>query len=61
MSHLNFKPFFPDPDVWMKPEIKSDGSGHYEHVLLYADDALVVSDNSKSVLRNELGKHFELK
>ena len=29
--------------------------------MLYVDDALVVSENAESILRNELGRHFELK
>ena len=44
-----------DPDVWMRPAIKSGGSKCYDYVLLYVDDALVVSENAESVLRNELG------
>ena len=45
----------------MRPAIKSDGSKWYDYVLLYVDDALVVSENAKSILRNELGRYFELK
>ena len=44
-----------DPDGWMRPAIKSDGSKCYEYVLLYVDDALVVSENAECILRNELG------
>ena len=61
MSHLNFKPCLADPDVWMRPAIKSDGNECYEYVLLYTDDALVISENAESILRYELGKYFELK
>ena len=39
----------------------SDGSKCYDYVLLYVDDALVVSENAESILRNELGRFFELK
>ena len=45
----------------MRPAIKSDGSKGYDYVLLYVDDALVVSENVESMLRNELGRYFELK
>ena len=34
---------------------------HYEHVLFYVDDASVVSENAESIVRDELGKYFELK
>ena len=32
-----------------------------ENVVLHTDDALVVSENAESILRDELGKYFELK
>ena len=40
MQFLNFSSCPADPDVWMRPAIKSDGSKCYEYVLLYVDDAL---------------------
>ena len=43
MEFLNFKSCLADPDVWMRPVIKSDGNTYYEYILLYVDDALVVS------------------
>ena len=52
MSCLNFKPCLADPDAWMRPAIKSDRNEHYEHVLLNKDDALVVSENADSILRD---------
>mgnify|MGYP001272535206 CR=1 FL=1 len=61
MRHLDFVSCPADPDVWMRPAMKSDGSTHYEFILLYTDDALVISDNAESILRNDLGRYFELK
>ena len=61
MAFLNFKSCPADPDVWMRPAIKSDGSTYYEYVLLYTDDALVISENPETILRNEIGRYFELK
>ena len=61
MQFLNFTSCPADPDVWMRPAIKSDGSKCYDYVLLYVDDALVISENAESILRNELGRYFELK
>ena len=57
---LNFASCPADPDVWMRPAIKSDGSKCYDYVLLYVDDALVVCEKAESILRNELGRYFEL-
>ena len=61
MEFLNFKASLADPDVWMRPAIKSDGNTYYEYILLYVDNALVMSENEESILRNELGRYFHLK
>ena len=61
MEFLNFKSCLADPDVWMRPAIKSNGNTYYEYILLYVDDALVVSENAESILQNELGRYFHLK
>ena len=45
----------------MRPAIKSDGNTYYEYILLYMDDALVVSENAESILQNGLGRYFHLK
>ena len=55
MHFINFTSCPADPDVWMRPAIKSDGTKCYDSVLLY------VSENAESILRNELGRYFELK
>ena len=61
MWHIGFKSCPADPDVWMRPAKHSDGHEYYEYVLLYTDDTMVISENAEPVLRNELGKYFELK
>ena len=61
MMHLKFKPCLADPDVWMRTIKKSDGTPCYEYVLLYTDDVLVISENGEKVLREGIGKYFELK
>ena len=61
MEFLNFKSCLADPDVWMRPAIKSDGNTYYEYILLYVDNALVVSENAESILQNELRRYFHLK
>ena len=60
MHFINYISCPADPDVWMRPVIKSDGAKCYDYVLLYVDDALVVSENAESVFRNELGRYFDL-
>ena len=61
MHYLKFSSCPEDPDVWMWPAEKSDGTAYYEFVLLYVDDALVISENVEEILREEIGKYFELK
>ena len=45
MMHLHFKPCPTNPDAWMQSAKKSNGHKCYDYVLLYVDDALVISDN----------------
>ena len=61
MSHLGFESCPADPDVWLRPSIKADGSTYYTYILLYTDDALVIGEHAEKVLRQELGKYFRLK
>ena len=61
MRHLDFTSCLADPDVWMWPAKKSDGSLYYEYILLHIYDALVVGENTETTLRNDLGRYFELK
>ena len=61
MRYLKFSSCPADPDIWMRPAEKSDGTTYYEFELLYVDDALVISENAEEILREEIGKYFELK
>ena len=61
MHHLSFRSCPANPDVWMRPAKKGDGSPCYDYVLLYMDDALMISDNAEFILRNEIRRYFELK
>ena len=61
MSHLGFQSCPADPDVWMRPAEKSDGTPYYEYVLLYVDDALAIGERAEKILREEIGRYFELK
>ena len=61
MDHLGFKSCRADPDVWMREAVKNDGSEYWEYVLLYCDDTLAISERGEHVIRNEIGRYFELK
>ena len=60
VSHLNFRPCFADPEVWLRPGTKSHVYKDYEQASLHAYDTLVVSENAESVIRNEIKKCFKL-
>ena len=49
-----------DPDVWMRPTEKEDGSEYYESVLLYVDDCLCVSEDQNNALI-QISKYFPMK
>ena len=61
MRHLDFVSLLVDPDVWMRPALKADGTEVYEYDLLYTDNVLVVSKNEEKLLWTSIGKYFELK
>ena len=49
-----------DPDFWMKPASKPDGTEYYQYMICYVDDEAVVIENPKEFM-DELGRRFTLK
>ena len=47
---IGYKPTKADPDVWIRPGIKSDGFEYYELVLCYVDDVLSISDKPEATM-----------
>ena len=43
LNDIGYTPYKADPDVWMIPAIKSDGTENYEYALVYVDNVLVIS------------------
>ena len=60
MDHMGFSSSQADPDVWFRVAKRKNGEKYYEYVLLYTDDCLVISERDNSVLRDEIGKYFEI-
>ena len=60
MEFIGFKSKGGDPYIWIRPATQKDGTEVYEYFLLYTDDCLVVSENAESILKNEIGRYFEL-
>ena len=49
-----------DPDVWMRPGTKADGTEYWQYALLYTDEILAVMEEPEKFLREEVGNHFTL-
>jgi hypothetical protein len=60
LSVMNLKSSLGDPDVWLRSATKPDGLEYYEMVLVYVDDILVVSHDTKLVME-KLSEIYQLK
>ena len=47
--------------MWRRPAIKSNEDNHWEYVMYYTDDCLVISELGEAILRKELKPYFRLK
>ena len=57
---IGFRPTRADPDVWLKPGIKADGSTYWEMILCYVDDCLAINENPSATL-GRIKEKFKLK
>ena len=60
LHDIGFKPMKADPDVWIRPAVKPDGTEYYKYIMCYIDDILSVSHDAKSILQSLQGQ-FKLK
>ncbi len=49
-----------DPDFWMRPDVKSDGTEYYRYVICYVDDVAATMEHPNEFM-TELSKRFTLK
>ena len=61
MRRLGFTSSIADPDVWFRRLKQATGEDYYKYVLLYVDDVICISENAESVIRDDIGKDWELK
>ena len=47
---LNYRPTKADPDVWIRPAVRPDGTKYYEMVLCYVDDVILISATPMSAI-----------
>ena len=50
MDEINFTPCKSDPEVWMRPGVKDDGTEYWQYFLLYTNDILCVMENPEKLL-----------
>ena len=60
LHDIGFKPMKADPDVWICPVVKLDGSEYHKYIMCYVDDVLSVLHDAKSILQSLQGQ-FKLK
>jgi len=52
MLDQGFKPCEADPDVWLRPANKPDGTPVYDYVLIYVDDVLAISCQATKLMED---------
>ena len=57
---LGYRPSKGDPDVWMRPGIKPNGSKYWEYILCYVDDVLAISHDPNRTM-DGIKRKFTLK
>ena len=60
LHDMGFTPSQADPDVWLRPGIREDGSTYWEMILCYVDDVLAINEDPKRILERIQNK-FKLK
>ncbi|MFM7530855.1 MAG: Ty1/Copia family ribonuclease HI, partial [Nodosilinea sp.] len=59
-NNLGWKSCRADPDVWLRPAVKSDNTPYYEYLFIHTDDLLCVSENPREAL-DQINSYFLLK
>ena len=59
-AELGFNPTKADPDVYLKPSKKLDGTKYYSYLIVYVDDILSIDTNPKIVI-DKIGEYFKVK
>jgi hypothetical protein len=60
LRNEGFQSSLADPDIWMRKATKPSGLVHWEYLLAYVDDILVISHQPKAVI-DSLSRHVTFK
>ena len=50
-----------DPDDWIRPAAKSDGTRYYSYILCYVDDILTIDVDAEKVMKEIGDERFKFK
>jgi hypothetical protein len=48
---LGYRSCLADPDIWLRPASKNDGTMYYEYLAIYIDDTLCISDSPMTTMK----------
>ena len=54
MEDMGFQSCKSDPDVWLRPAVKQNGTDYYQYVLLYTDYILDIMEEPETFIRKDL-------
>ena len=60
LNDIGFKPSLADPDVWMRPAMKSNGFKYWELILCYVDDILCIHEDP-TIAMKQIQANFKFK
>lgn len=60
LHDLQYRSSLADPDVWLRPNVKTNGELFYEYAIVYVDDILVIAEHPKKTM-DCLAKLYRLK
>lgn len=61
LDQIGFKSSLADPDVWMRPAVKPDGTRYYSYILCYVDDILTVDTDAERIMKEIGDDRFRFK
>ena len=59
LDEINFKSCVADPDVWLRPAVRPDGTEYYEYILMYVDNILEISVDATKILKSLEGNTIQ--
>ena len=60
MYAMVYKPRYADPDIWLRPAVKSYGFGYYKYILCYVNHGICILHNPRKSMKR-IQEYFKLK